>query len=472
MMGLDKTVDWTDQDIRALVANLESVDLDLTALNSSKVRFVRSINELGLADALATGGEWVTPQQALRLSHGRRETLLEAVRDGQASLPVHGWPPGVVADRARTLGLTAELLAETTRLPLRDVEQCLDADAVPNVRALSTVARVLGIDGASFDPAYGLEFFTAFDAKPLLPPRDALVCLDVASTVDDINRLRSWRGVSAPQQRTVAALPHAPVDSSNTRGQAIRLARSLREWLDLSPTQPIQSMVDVYHRLGFPVVAADLPPGHPSMAVRRRTGRGVAVQRAFATPERQVDLRFYLAHELCHLIWDPDDVYLVLEAAQAPNEPTNDVAEWLANLERTLAPTEVRATLFATELLLPGAATVPTQPIDGLVTRYGVTAWHAALSVLLAVGDNRATNQAVGDGFNDDLPVFTEALPVVFHHASIPLHRRGQLGHEAFLALNDGTITRDSFALFLRYHGDELDDVERACAEAFGMTES
>lgn len=161
-------------------------------------------------------------------------------------------------------------------------------------------------------------------------PYEALALAD--RLLDQQAVLDSWFG---PVASPLDGVPMSTITYGKEAGP--NSADRVRRLLGLGK-DPIQDMVELVERLGYPVVFRDLPDGLHGLNIRdEREGR---VTRVIIVSARDVwtRQRFTLAHELCHALYD-DPGQVIVDRVEVPD----------------IVP-EVRAQTFARELLLPRTA--------------------------------------------------------------------------------------------------------------------
>jgi Zn-dependent peptidase ImmA (M78 family) len=155
-------------------------------------------------------------------------------------------------------------------------------------------------------------------------------------------------------------------------------------------------------------------------------------------------LRFTIAHELCHLLFD-----------RAEHEPLGRYTAFDdMELETTGDPREVRANAFAVHFLMPyaalskallaeGAGDRPEATIRGLMERFGLH--FKAMRLHLknfgwldaeAVRQLRGVSTEPTEAWFNDIPPDKDFFPV----SSIPIERRGILAREVVRAWCEGSI--------------------------------
>ena len=146
------------------------------------------------------------------------------------------------------------------------------------------------------------------------------------------------------QRETAAARPDMPAQ------EGYRLAREVRRWLG-QDTEPLGDMrVLLERRLGVAVLVRSLDSSRVTAASVRAGTYAAVVLSARDLPRAWNPLltRVYLAHELCHVLFDPSQggLHIVIDAVA----------------DRKHHAAEQRARAFAAELLLP---------LEGLTQLFG-----------------------------------------------------------------------------------------------------
>jgi len=220
------------------------------------------------------------------------------------------------------------------------------------IREYEAVARVLGLDERliSFRADRSGNERLAVRLRRLADDRDALQPSGVVALAE-----ASW--VAMTQLRLEAKLGlgtsrHSFDVSSDYGGRwrpayevGYELADQVRSVLELG-VEPVASMRDlVERRLAVPVIQAPLGERIAGATVRSDTGRRAIVLNIQGKNADASVRRSTLAHELCHLLFDPDEHLLDLRV--------DEYAELESRADLRTDRVEQRANAFAVQFLAP-----------------------------------------------------------------------------------------------------------------------
>ena len=294
------------------------------AARLSDKRFVRSLGQLAPCkpDRHPTG-HVLTAWEAFD-AFGI-EVLEEAAEYGAAILKRSRRSAGqALKQRRERLSLSRANIARAASVTEPDVAAAESSELGTKMEALNRIALVLGMDERllafpTHDPGdelavrlRTLQSEECGHTKPVLPGT-ALLFAEAASIIRIQHRLQGWQriaGEEAPRFK-----PDKFYGSPETPAWKVgyRLAEKARNILKLGQ-EPIRSMRELVEiRLGIPVVQAPLP-GNTEIAgatVVTTSGDGNEVRGIILNTEganKNVWVRrATLAHELGHLLYDPDD---------------------------------------------------------------------------------------------------------------------------------------------------------------------
>ena len=295
------------------------------------------------------------------------------------------------------LGVTREQLASAANVSPGVVKE---AETFPDgvaIRDLEHMAFVLGLDparissheraGADPDLAVRLGALArpeSISGETRLSPRTVLRFSEAASIIVEQSRLQDWLGKPQEADRFEPSPNYVPP----VWRQGYELAAHAREQLGLG-LEPIRSMRELAQdRLGIPIIQVELPPNIAGATVSVSGRRGILLNTS--GPNTNVWIRrTTLAHELAHLLFDPDER---LKSVQV-----DGYEEMQRNAEETGGPQDdikQRANAFAVEFLAPresvrqlsDVAAVTALTIQTVMSRFGIgrtaarnhvgNAWH------------------------------------------------------------------------------------------------
>lgn len=222
--------------------------------------------------------------------------------------------------------------------------------------ALVRLARAVGVDparalggGALPVPrlvAYLREAPSGLSARDAVELRRAL-SRSAALREEGLRADLRFRPTSAPERRAFEA--------------GYRAARRLRRDLGLEHGALVDLRGVVERRLGIVVVFAELAsPRLEALAIADADGAAIVLNRG--TPRPAALQRRSVAHELCHLLFDPRDDSPLVDVLEP--EDSRPAVVYSGQRERR----EQRARAFAAELLVPSAVILARHPLlaDGL----------------------------------------------------------------------------------------------------------
>ena len=453
------------------------------ALKSAR-KFVRGRSELSPFDGEREHyGREISAYEAYN-AYGL-EVLEEAVEYGSAILQSRGNAVGeALRNQREAIGLdyaTVALSAGVTVGDLRRIESGGTDDV--HIRTMERIAFILGLD----------EAMLAFQA-------DATVGSDVAAR---LKTLRS-NGPVGLSQRAAAALTEAAsvirvyhvlqdhlgaTDATSVRSQFIPtdnygnkttpawrvgygLAEQTRELLRIPSHAPVSSMRElVVHTLGIPVVRTELPPSIAGAAIAirisgaRDTARGIVLNSSGPNSNPLV-CRATLAHEIEHLLFDPDvrlDNIRVDHYEGLEHNPEAIDVDYV----------EQRANAFAISFLAPGNAVrdLVDGPFDGtdivkVGSRFGISVTAARFHL------SNVYFKQFSEPHAQDISVDTQPWRAAedfdadyFPIATTPTCRRGRFAGLVVQACRSKLISIDTAASYLNCSVSEFSNAEQGILE-------
>jgi Zn-dependent peptidase ImmA (M78 family) len=345
-----------------------------TRASTSSRRFVRGLDLLTFDESAKAKGRRLSAREALE-SYGF-DKLAEVASEGSAVLCATVEAAGhALRERRTQLNLTVRSVSAACQLA-PEVIEALEASRRRPVREYERVARVLGLDermlSFRWDPSgnsgVAVRLRELHDSKPAL---SGPVVLSLAEA--------AW--VAMTQVRLEAALAPSPgvrfaVEPfyGNARQPAYRigyaLADQLRETLGLG-VRPIESMRDLLEReLQIPVIQADLGNWIAGATIETE-GRRAIVVNLTGRNQNAFMRRSTLAHELCHILFDPQQ--------QLHDLRVDEYADLEKRADQLTDPVEQRANAFAVQLLAPQDAArrfyedASVDPLGCVIDRFGLS---------------------------------------------------------------------------------------------------
>lgn len=463
-MGMSQPASPTRDDLD-LVFGLDSVGATAEArARTSNRLFGRGQDHLGL---YREG----MPARALTAWEAYRtfgfELLREAVVDEPAVITTDASEPArTLRYRRRSLGLELDDLARLTDLPVEILQRAENERQGSSIRDLEHIAQALGLDerllalqpGAGGDERLGVRLrqLAGVDSNHLTP-RAVVRFAECAWVIAAQTRLTRLVGASS------AALARFSPDEryGDWRRPAwelgFELARKTRKLLGLSASDPIPSMRDLCERgLGVPLVQVDLPKTLAGATIDTLTdddrARGIVVNIEGANQSEWVR-RMTIAHELGHLLWDPEDKLHRLSV-----DAYDDIER---DAENRRDPVEQRANAFAVEFLAPTAAVRqlfegyrdrPEVGLRAVMVRFGISRTAARFHVENAYKralQLQPVEALVAAAPTDEWKARESFGLDWFKPESVPPQRRGRFAGLVVAAERQGLLSEDTACSYL-----------------------
>jgi Zn-dependent peptidase ImmA (M78 family) len=347
------------------------------ALTSGRI-FVRSHMQLALASEGVTGRR-LTAHEALE-AYGI-DLIEKVVTEGGAGLITDaGEPARTFSHRRRTMRLSKRTLAQAAAVSIDDITAAETPGEVSSFRTLEKIAQALALDERKIGLAGLIQGDRALGIRlrelnqPEERNRNFVAALAdaawvIARQTELSRRLNADRDASS-LFHTKSSDYDAPVWR-----KGYELAERTRKILKLGAA-PIGSIYALAQdTLGIPVVDIDLGDDVAGATILNGGARGIVLNRQGANRNILVR-RMTIAHELGHLLWDPDDQLervRVDESADLNRRNVHDVIEARANAFAVafLAPRQAVRQLYEERGDI--AATVAS-----LVENFGISASAAA----------------------------------------------------------------------------------------------
>jgi len=424
-------------------------------------------------NAYVRGKYQIAAYDPARNATGRRLAAFEA-RDayGDAILAeVEEWgsagllgEPGAVeaalrAQRQR-LGLGVQRIASRLSLSEKEVLRAeSNARDIP-IHTLERIAFVLGLDerylavdqGAGSDSDLGvrLRILTqpSDDDTVRLSPAAVLAFAEAASITRVQSRIQYWLGESDGSNL---------FEPSGDYGDAARpawrvgydLAERTRDVLELGNT-PINSMRELVEgRLNIPVIQLELPTQIAGATISTGGDRGIILNVRGQNQNVWVR-RATLAHELCHLLYDP------VERLQSVRVDTYHELERNPQEMFRTEFVEQRANSFAISLLAPPmevrrrvSTPILASEISGIMTYYGIGRVAARYHVENAHYRNWSAPQPEPASPSPEQVAAENFTIDYFPIRSTPIQRSGRFAFLIAAAAREGIISSDTAAIYL-----------------------
>lgn len=417
------------------------------AATSSRV-FVKSQFQLALDNERAKGRR-LSALEALK-SYGL-EFVTKVIVEGGAGFIEDGEEPAATIKRRRTyLKLSKKALAQAAGVDLEAVTRAETPGSVSPVRNLESIAQALSLDerllGAKSQARGDLELGTRLREMNNAGEQDDAFIIAVSEAAWVIRRQAELADMLKASYGKVNLFSDKVADynfPAYKKGYA--LANLTRIRLGIDAEEPIESIYNLAEDvLGIPVVETDLGEGRAGATIINGGSRGIAISKQGANANILVR-RMTIAHELAHLLWDPDgQLERVRVEALGPRDNRD--------------PVEIRANAFAVGFLAPIKVVEKilrsTGDFEGTVKR---VVSEFGISPVAAINHVANACSEKGDMRNISRrpPVqvlrkwaAAEDRPSLLH--SVAESRRGRFAMLAIQAARKGLITVDTLSTWLK----------------------
>ncbi len=400
------------------------------------------------------------------------EILEEAVEYGSAILRETPNATGDALQRRREeIGLSAKSVMRAAGVSPEDVETAESSPHKVSIQKLERLAFALGLDerllsfkrdpGGDTSLAFRLRTLQTDLSGPLgaISEGTALLFAEAASVIRVQYRLQKWLGLEIGSDR------FAPVEDYGSPGRpawrvGYNLAQRARDKLQLGHS-PISSMRElVEESLGIPVVQARLP-GRIAGATVMTTDdgdvlRGVVLNTVGGNSNVWIR-RATLAHELGHLLYDPDG------ELQSVRVDSYDDSQKDAEAHST-DYVEQRANAFAIAFLAPNEAVrqlVPTpdseEAVSNVMHTFGISHTAARYHIANCHYRNFDVPHGILDRGPSDEQTAAENFTVdYFPLRDTPEQRRGKFAGMVVAAYQKNFISAHTGALYLNCKVDDF----------------
>ena len=453
--------------------------LEDRARNSDRI-FVRSLDHLAFDSAHATGQK-LTAYEALR--HFGKEKIAEVLEYGTAILVSDSdhpttQPGSRIRSRRTSLRLSPSDLASKLGISGQDITALESGSTRLPARTLTKICSALALDEyrigledpSSENHALGVRFRklqTDPDSEGTrLTKSSTLSLLEDAWVISKQDALRHALGQGSSFRSHFTPNP----DYGHAQYPAWRigyeLASKTRQILGLHPEAPITNLRSLIEDdLSIPLIQDKLPRNIAGATLQSGDARGIVINIAgkyFNTWSS----RLTVAHELGHLLWDPDESLdsLIVDTRDQLNAPPWEAKSYV----------EQRANAFAVEFLAPRAAITgrldthsPPGDIYDLMVEFGISftaaryhIWNATHRVwdLEDITTREIEPTEDWEGREQFLVTYIPSNPL--EAANFRVNRRGKFLCYVVDAQREKVISDDTAALYLGIEPTLLPDVE------------
>ena len=316
--------------------------------------FVRGLDQLTFDESPKATGRRLTAREALD-AYGF-ETLAEVATEGSALLSESVDAAGrALRERRAQLDLPIRTIASETGLP-PEVIEALEASKRRPIREYEKVARVLGLDERmlSFRSApegnqdVAVRLREMHDTRAVLTSSVVISLAEAAWVAMTQLRLEAELSLPAPKHRFqedafYGSSKHPAYKAGYDLANSFRAALGLGE----APIRSMRALLE--NELRIPVIQADLGKRIAGATVES-AGRRAIVVNLFGRNQNPFARRATLAHELCHLLFDPQQRLRSLRV--------DEYSELDERADQRVDPVEQRANAFGVQLLAPQSSAV------------------------------------------------------------------------------------------------------------------
>ncbi len=354
----------------------------------SSRRFVRGIDLLTFDKSPRATGRRLSAAEALD-AYGF-DKLAEVAAEGSALICESVQAAGrALSERRRDLGLEVRHIASASKLR-PEVIEALEASKRRPIQEYEKVARVLGLDERMLsyraepvgNEGVAVRMRALHDEKPVLGGSVVAALAEAAWVAMTQMRLEAALDLPPPE-KSFDTDPSYGSSSSPAYRVGYLLADRVRGALGLAD-QPIESMRDLLERtLRIPVIQADLGNRIAGATIASGARRAIVVN--LSGRNRNVFARrSTLAHELCHILFDPRERLRDLRVDEYDDLDRRE--------DQVPDPVEQRANAFAVQLLAPQAAALRVyeenrdEALSMLIQSYGLSFTAARYQIWNALG--------------------------------------------------------------------------------------
>ena len=462
--------------LRIFGENASGATADDFARHSGQ-EYVRSQDHLAFATPKATGRRLTTWQAYQAFGLDKLEEVLE---HGSAILTIDPFEPAATLRRSREArGLNIEDIATAVGATVPEIVNAEDSKQVTSIQLLEKIAVALGLEESTLtartatagDERLAFRLKKMKNFKPDFTPRTVLAFDEAAWVIQKQEILLDWLGKKINLRNKGFETDSRYGDKEYPAWQlGYDLARATRNLLGIKSSDPIESLRDLVEvRLRIPLVHLSLPNQFAGATVAIGRTRGIAVNVNGLNSNDWVR-RATIAHELGHLLWDPDEKLesLVVDTFQdLEDEPPQLKHDWV----------EARANAFAIEFLAPRefalkifqASSDKKAALRDVMVHFGVSFTSAKFQIWNALERSTSLESFRVEDVDptDDWKGRESFTNDFFVPDSVPISRRGYFALYVVEALNKKLISLDSAASFLKISKKDVLKNAKAIEELF-----
>ena len=470
------------QDDLVLVFGPESRgDTPSERARTSSRRFVRSQDHLAVFRKSATG-RVLSAWEAYSvfgfdmLKQVTQEGIVPLVCDERE-------PASTLRERRQELGLDKKDLAKFLDIAEVEIDNAEDSSKRNPISVLERIARVLGLDdgrlslekGCRGDQLLAVRLRALRTERPYIGPRAALAFSEAAWIIDTQYRLAAWLSTSGKSSIKDRFEPSENYGSTGYPAwqHGYFLAHKTRELLGIDEDAPIVSLRQVCEEtLQIPIIQIKLPPQIAGATIAVGDRRGIVVNLEGDNKNEWVR-RVTIAHELGHLLWDPDG--FLKELRVDDYSEINDVMREGSTSESADPYIEQRANAFAIEFLAPQSevervfARETPGNLRKVMEHFGLSFTSARFQVWNSLsGRIPLESIKVSDTSPTDEWKAAETFAIdYFEPDSVPFSRRGRFAGYVVEAEKRALITANTAAEYLACSSAEYEQSSKFITDIY-----
>lgn len=444
---------------------------------TSTVVFVRSQDHLAIYSAGATGHR-LTAWEAFSAFGFER---LEQVVDYGSAILVSDLrePAATLRHRREILELEPREIAKSAGVKVTQVQDAENPNKRNSIGILERIASCLGLDESRLGTRLtgddsenlALRLRQMKHGRPDFAPPTVLKFAEAAWVTQKQALLAEWVGVQADFRKLGFEPDSRYGDRSYPAWRCgYDLAHTARKLLGFREHEPIPLRDLVEERLEIPLVHLALPTSIAGATISAGGVRGIAVNSSGSNANVWIR-RATIAHELGHLLWDPEQRLnsLTVDMFRDFEEPPQSNRDHV----------EARANAFAIEFLAPQEPALEVyqrhaQSSDGLrdvMVRFGVSFTSAKFQIWNALNRSVPLDSfAVSNVEPTDDWKGKESFTIdYFKPASVRDSRRGRFASFVIRAMSKKLISESSAALFLGCGEQELEEGTKFIEGIYGL---
>lgn len=427
------------------------------------VQFIRSQDGISIYKGKGKG----RILSAQEVWHNFPHTIYEDILNyGSAILTAPGEPENTIKSQREKLGLDIKTLARNAKTEENLVKDVESGKKAVDFHTICNICQILNIDDYTVSTVRN-------SSRPDLSVRLKKTRDDGRLTNRDLPVLTRCAWIAEREVKLQELLGNKKIDTEKNSDYGsvtnpaynigYMLARQTRELLDLEQDAPIPSMRDVCAKLRIPYIQTELSDSIAGLTLASGDVRSIVVNTNGRNSNPWLR-RVTVAHELGHLLWDPNgnldhlnlDTYDEIESSISDYDSSS---RWI----------EQRANAFAVEFLLPVHHIdnrLPHETVDSylskVMNKYGVSftsaKQHLQLNGILSALDvEKLENGAHIDTNAPDEWRGKEDFTIDFFPIqNVQPVKRGKFSYWVCKALQKKVISVDSATSFLGCGQEEL----------------